>query len=316
MLENNYTVANTTTENKKRNPFKMMMKVFKYEAKNLQRMVLPLYGALVILGLVIGLGLPKVSINNKEDANVAIQMYENNQTDYNGLVSLLSYTIDVNNQPISEAVSEINEVILILFALLFPLTVIASFVAIAFFIDKRQKVSMIGDEALLNFTLPVTIGEHIAGRFLCYIVTFLVWMIIVCLSSALQLIKIINPITVKLFIISIKESYLGGGIFSNLGGLLLTVISFVLAFYMLIISFGYLDHAKNMLFEKKMPVVQFIIMLTLVVLWLCLMGKMGNNINKELGLFAHWPIIIVNLLLTAINITFTVIVYKKRINIE
>ena len=316
MLENNYTVANTTTENKKRNQFKMMMKVFKYEAKNLQRMVLPLYGALVILGLVIGLGLPKVSVNNKEDANVAIQMYENNQTDYNGLVSLLSYTIDVNNQPISEAVSEINEVILILFALLFPLTVIASFVAIAFFIDKRQKVSMIGDEALLNFTLPVTIGEHIAGRFLCYIVTFLVWMIIVCLTSALQLIKIINPITVKLFIISIKESYLGGGIFSSLGGLLLTVISFVLAFYMLIISFGYLDHAKNMLFEKKMPVVQFIIMLTLVVLWLCLMGKMGNNINKELGLFAHWPIIIVNLLLTAINITFTVIVYKKRINIE
>lgn len=126
-----------------RNPFPMLGKVYKYEFISTARLLLPLYGALIIAAWVAGLFL-KIDIGSFKNIDEAAN-----------IMSSGTYKMSTNG-----VVSGI------LFTLLWGLavaTTILTFVQIV----KRFKKSMLEDEAYLNLTLPVTLGEHVWGRFLC-----------------------------------------------------------------------------------------------------------------------------------------------------
>ena len=55
---------------------------------------------------------------------------------------------------------------------------IASFVVSIFIIEKRFQKGMLGDEAYLNLSLPVTMGEHVWGRALAAFVWALGYVLI------------------------------------------------------------------------------------------------------------------------------------------
>ena len=73
---------------KMRNPFIMIGKIFKYEAKNLSRTLIPLFSTILLLGLVLGSFLPKIRFSNKEYVVSAIEMYKNNEIDIDTLQSI------------------------------------------------------------------------------------------------------------------------------------------------------------------------------------------------------------------------------------
>ena len=127
-------------ENKKtiRNPFPWIGKVFKYEMKHSVRILLPVYIAIIAIALITGLFIP---LNN--DGNL----------DFN-----FSYNIDGNE-------NVMNGLAGFFFLIYWVIIIVAGVVTIGV-ISKRFKNGLLGDEAYLNLSLPVTIGEHLWGRIL------------------------------------------------------------------------------------------------------------------------------------------------------
>ena len=126
-------------EMKFRNPFPSVLKVFKYEMISVGRMILPVYAVLVALSLIIGVFVM--------DSNLEIE--PEGQFGF------------------------VKTIIIMLAVILFSVMVVILLSIIA----RRFKKSVLGDEAYLNFTLPVSVGEHLCGRYLANFV----W----CLSYAL-----------------------------------------------------------------------------------------------------------------------------------
>ncbi len=116
-----------------RNPFPMIGKVFKYEFKSGTRIILPLYGAMIVLALICGISF--------SDA-----LYELSNTTFKATVGSI-----------------------------FGCTFFAAFLITLVVIEKRFKKGMLEEEAYLNFSLPVTMTEHIIGRLLTFSVWFLMY---------------------------------------------------------------------------------------------------------------------------------------------
>lgn len=121
----------------------MLGKVYKYEFISTARVLLPLYGAMIIAAWVAGLFL-KIDIGSFKNIDEAFN-----------IMSSGHYKMSTNGVLSG-----------ILFTLLWGLSVASSIITFVSII-KRFKKSMLGDEAYLNLTLPVTLGEHLWGRFLC-----------------------------------------------------------------------------------------------------------------------------------------------------
>ena len=140
------------TKNKKiRNPFPAIGKVFKYEMISVGRMILPVYAVLLALSLIIGVFV----MNNNLDF------------DSNGDFGV------------------VKAIILMFAIILFSVMIVILFSVIA----RRFKKSILGDEAYLNLTLPVSIGEHLCGRYLANFVWGLSYAIVMVASVLLILIR-------------------------------------------------------------------------------------------------------------------------------
>lgn len=68
-------------------------------------------------------------------------------------------------------------------------------------VQRRFRTEMLGDEAYLNLTLPVSIGEHLWGRFCSSFVWLFIGLFSVCLSIA----EIDQPFFAKAFIVMYNE---------------------------------------------------------------------------------------------------------------
>ena len=134
-------------ENKKsiRNPFPPIWKVFKYEMKHSVRILLPVYAAIVVIALIAGLLIPA----NAEGG-----------FDFSLFIS-------------SSGAQDSQNAFAGFFMLLYIMIATASAVVAAVVIERRFKNGLLGDEAYLNLSLPVTIGEHLWGR----VATVIVWAI-------------------------------------------------------------------------------------------------------------------------------------------
>lgn len=154
-------------EDKKfRNPFPAIGKVIKYEFLHSSKKLLPLYLILLVLGLLTGL-----SVNT----NIINEFFTEG-----------SYEVIINSTEDLEILKQLLPGILVFALSIFNTVVIViTIVTIA----RRFKNSMLGEEAYLNLSLPVTIGEHLWGRFIMSFLWIIACVIVLAASSALCFIK-------------------------------------------------------------------------------------------------------------------------------
>ncbi len=130
-----------------RNSFPRIGKVIKYDLKHSSKKLLPLYGVLLALGLLTGLC---ISPERFDD-----ELFGRNSRDW------ITFSIAVAYYIVA-CVSSIMTIVVI---------------------ARRFKQSMLEDEAYLNLSLPVTMGEHLWGKF----ITGFIWMFTCCLVTYLSM---------------------------------------------------------------------------------------------------------------------------------
>ena len=145
------TMKNIFKDMELRNPFPAVLKVFKYEMISVARMILPVYAVLVALSLIIG-------------------------------VFVMDSNLDIEPEG---QFGFVKTIIVMLAIILFSVMVVILLSIIA----RRFKKSVLGDEAYLNFTLPVTVGEHLCGRYLANFVWCLSYAFISIFSVLLVFIR-------------------------------------------------------------------------------------------------------------------------------
>ena len=134
---------------KMRNPFPKIGKVIKYDLKHSSKKLLPLYGVLLALGLLAGLFISP----NQRDA-----FYGD---------SSMSYTMGS------------RDFITVSLFVAYGVVSIVAFVMTIVAIARRFKQSMLEEEAYMNLSLPVTMGEHLWGKF----ITGFIWMFACCIVT-------------------------------------------------------------------------------------------------------------------------------------
>ena len=122
-----------------RNPFPKIGKVIKYDLKHSSKRLLPLYGVLLILGLLVGLFISPDRFMQWDS-----DFYKMGYRDFITVSLVIAYGV-------FSCVAEI-------------MTIVA--------IARRFKQSMLEEEAYMNLSLPVTMGEHLWGKF----ITSFIWL--------------------------------------------------------------------------------------------------------------------------------------------
>ena len=133
-----------------RNPFPRIGKVIKYDLKHSSKRLIPLYGVLLMLGLLAGLF---ISPNQREA--------------FFGDSSSVSYVMGSRDF--------VTVSLFIAYAVVSIVAFVMTIVAIA----RRFTQSMLEEEAYMNLSLPVTMGEHLWGKF----ITGFIWMFACCIVT-------------------------------------------------------------------------------------------------------------------------------------
>ncbi len=133
-----------------RNPFPKIGKVIKYDLKHSSKRLIPLYGVLLMLGLLAGLF---ISPHQREA--------------FFGDSSSVSYAMGS------------RDFITISLFIAYGVVSVVAFVMTIVAIARRFKQSMLEEEAYMNLSLPVTMGEHLWGKF----ITGFIWMFACCIVT-------------------------------------------------------------------------------------------------------------------------------------
>ena len=136
-----------------RNPFPKIGKVIKYDLKHSSKKLLPLYGVLLALGLLTGLCISPTRTQQFFDGEIVGEHVLNSRDFITVSLAVAYYVV--------ACVASI-------------MTIIA--------IARRFKQSMLEDEAYLNLSLPVTMGEHLWGKF----ITGFIWMFVCCIVTSVS----------------------------------------------------------------------------------------------------------------------------------
>jgi len=276
------TMENTMEKkNKKfRNPFPAVGKIFKYEMISAGRIILPVYALLLVLSLFIGIFV--MSSDFDFDGNGALGIFKT--------------------------------AIVILTTILFVVMIVIIFSII----ERRYKKSILGDEGYLNLTLPVTVGEHLWGRYLADIVWALSYAVIMLLAVALIFIRGWNqiPQAFSKFLQSSAEFKLEYGY----GYGYIFCCSFIncLIFFMLICIFIYMTETVIQLIGKHRTLMSILIFVVVFMLFqnlaeLVFKGYEGMTDFKA-GLL--WSISLYNFVWCVILSVITRLVLMYKLNLE
>ena len=269
------------TNKKFRNPFPAVGKVFKYEMISGARVILPLYAILMVMALIIGL----------------FVMDKNLDFDAVGMFGTAKMIIVVLTG--------------ILYVVLFVVTISI--------IEKRYKKSMLGDEAYLNLSLPVTVGEHLWGRYLADMVWGIAYGLISLLSVAFIFIKgwgqlphVLSEIG-KAFV----EFKLETG--HSLLALIMVMCLNVIVIYMLICIFSYMCNSVTNLVEKKRTLLSIVIFAVSFLLYTNLAHFCFDNAfdNAEEFAISYGMIFaLYNIAWSAVFSIITRVILNKSLNLE
>ncbi len=268
-------------KNKKfRNPFPAVGKIFKYEMISAGRIILPVYALLLVLSLFIGIFV--MSSDFDFDGNGALGIFKT--------------------------------AIVILTTILFVVMIVIIFSII----ERRYKKSILGDEGYLNLTLPVTVGEHLWGRYLADIVWALSYAVIMLLAVALIFIRGWNqiPQAFSKFLQSSAEFKLQYGY----GYGYIFCCSFIncLIFFMLICVFIYMTETIIQMIGKHRTLMSILVFVVVFMLFqniaeLVFKGYEGMTDFKA-GLL--WSISLYNFVWCVILSVITRLVLMYKLNLE
>ncbi len=274
-------MENKENTNKKfRNPFPAVGKVFKYEMISGARIILPVYALLLVLSLVIG-------------------------------IFVMSSDFDFDGDG---ALGFFKTAIVILTIILF----IVMIVIILSIIERRYKKSILGDEGYLNLTLPVTVGEHLWGRYLADFVWALSYALVMVIAVLFMGIRSWDEIPqgVSEFLAASARFKLQYGV----GYGYVFWCSFVncLIFFMLVCVFIYMTDTIIQLIGKHRTLMSILVFVVVFLLFqnlaeLIFKGYEGMS-NFRPGFF--WGIALYNLVWTAVLSVITRVVLLYKLNLE
>lgn len=261
-------------ENKKtiRNPFPWIGKVFKYEMKHSVRILLPIYIAIVAIAFITGLVVP-LSDDGHAHFHFSFNV-DGNENVTNGLAGFL-------------------------FMIYFILVIVAGVVTIGI-ISKRFKNGLLGDEAYLNLTLPVTIGEHLWGRILSIIAWGFISIFMMLISFVVLDIKNLIEITIE-----------GEWIYGFFGFFL-----FCMSWILCVLLFTYLINSIGHLSKKHRTMVKLISIIAIISFTSRLCGVMFTYLHKGTFENALYWFALVGVILSVIYGTGTYFILKLKLNLE
>lgn len=276
------TIKDEKSNSKIRNPFPWIGKVFKYEMKHSMRILLPVYAAVIAIALLAGILTASKS---------ALSGAENQNNNFN-----FTYTLNGINGTLSEATG---------FAMfLFIIIVIASAVVSIIILVKRFKNGLLGDEAYLNLSLPVTIGEHLWGRIFhiyiwsfAYIITMIISLLLISFSSWKDIFSHFD---------------------SNMLNALFGIILFVLFGALALILFIFLINAIGHLAKKHRTLVKLISLILILSITSRIIGGIDyaffQKTNNSIGVF--YLMSLFGAILSVIYGTATYFILKLKLNLE
>ena len=276
------TIKDEKSNSKIRNPFPWIGKVFKYEMKHSMRILLPVYAAVIAIALLAGiLTASKSALNGAEN--------QNNNFNF-------TYTLNGVNGTLSEATG---------FAMfLFIIIVIASAVVSIIILVKRFKNGLLGDEAYLNLSLPVTIGEHLWGRIFhiyiwsfAYIITMIISLLLISFSSWKDIFSHFD-----------SESFYG----------FFGIMLFILFGSLALILFIFLINAIGHLAKKHRTLVKLISLILILSITSRIIGGIDyaffQKTNNSIGVF--YLMSLFGAILSVIYGTATYFILKLKLNLE
>lgn len=276
------TIKDEKSNSKIRNPFPWIGKVFKYEMKHSMRILLPVYAAVIAIALLAGILTASKS---------ALSGAENQNNNFN-----FTYTLNGINGTLSEATG---------FAMfLFIIIVIASAVVSIIILVKRFKNGLLGDEAYLNLSLPVTIGEHLWGRIFhiyiwsfAYIITMIISLLLISFSSWKDIFSHFD-----------SESFYG----------FFGIMLFILFGSLALILFIFLINAIGHLAKKHRTLVKLISLILILSITSRIIGGIDyaffQKTNNSIGVF--YLMSLFGAILSVIYGTATYFILKLKLNLE
>lgn len=272
------------TNKKFRNPFPAVGKVFKYEMISGARIILPMYAVLLVLSLIIGV----FALNN----NLEVDQGE-------GFVNAVKVIIMVLDSILS----------------------VVTFVIVLCIIERRFKKTMLGDEAYLNLTLPVSVGEHLWGRYLANIVWAVSYGITMLLSVLLIFIRVWNEITFEGFFGDIAniltDFYQTNGY--SLPSVIIMIILNALVFFMMISVFSYMTESIIQIIGKHKTLFSILIFAVIFFLFTNLLQVFVTDFIDNHGFFKVsylWSPLLYNLAWTVLFSIVTRLILTFKLNLE
>ena len=260
-------------ENKKtiRNPFPWIGKIFKYEVMHSSRILVPIYIAIVALALMTGLFIP-VTSDGSFDFNFSYN-FNGNESLANGIAGFF-------------------------FMIYWIIIIVAGVVTISV-ISKRFKHGLLGDEAYLNLSLPVTMGEHLWGR----ILTMLLWAVV---SMAVMMLSFVALCIKNLSVIHFEQDWVV---------ILIGVILFSLSWAICIHLFTYLINAIGHLSKKHRTMAKLVAIIAITSITSRITGAIMENCLPHDSIILYW-LALIGLIVSVIYGVATYFIMQLKLNLE
>ncbi|MCQ2592385.1 MAG: hypothetical protein MJ188_06330 [Treponema sp.] len=289
----------------KRNPFERIGKVFKYEFIHASKTLLPLYSVLLVLGLLIGLLASPMK-------DFTQNIFDATQEDFH-----YEFSYDSTNATREQQIAVGKTMAVAGLTFLYILLATAIFITTIIVLARRFRTSMLGDEAYLNLSLPVTMGEHLWGRFLSDLLWLLICFIVFTVSFMLCLLR--NH-TLPWFVRGFQQ--LNNIMEENNISLWVFYIQIALEYTIssaLMILFVFCINSISSISQKNQTLIKIIAAVVLIIVFTKIDGglmKMATQ-NEDVSFSTSmWLTIGINTLLCGICMGTTHIIFHRRLNLE
>lgn len=288
---------------KKMNPFKALALVVKYEFKNAAKKFIPLYAVLLIVALVGGL------LQSPFSEQVEKITQERAQIEMNGDVDAYSMQMELRSNDFKRGVIY---TVIYFFLIIYSIAIV---IISVLNLSKRFKKSMLQDEAYLNLVLPVSMSQHIWGRFINALIWMIICLLVISVSSCFYMIR--NGALE--FLPELVDIFKENG-FEKIGCSLpmffFTLIAFIFMILISIILAIYFVNSFAHLFPKARTLIKICSIILCIYLFFNLpkwVIRITDDIDFVPGM---WLLIGTYFVLSAVYMTVTQLVFMKRLNLE
>lgn len=298
-------------EKKLRNPFKMIGKVFKYEFKHISKVLVPMYAVLIVLGLVIGL--LQTPMGDYTKTIVENQQQIEGMESSNGM---FIYDVNGETQMLKNQNTFMKTIVVVLLGFIFGIYSTVVFVITMVVLSRRFSKGMLGEEAYLNLVLPVTMGEHIWGRFFAAISWLIIGFVVNAVSILLSMIRSKALTFFPEMWDKIEDQVFNAVGMTPAGFITLSIISGIL-FCFTIILLVYVVNALGNLCPGSKTLIKFVSAIVLLIVqsnlakWILeIVGKMPE---PKTALIIS---ICCQIFICAVYMTVTHLIFTKKLNLE